>query len=315
MSRVRIFWLLAVIPAISLLAGCASKLDSPQPVPPSNLSAYITRTSAISPSVTLPATHIPIPTPTPFIYKIVRNDTLSGIARRFGISLEALLTANPGIAPEALTVGQTLTIPSASQGTDPTLLFTPAPLDLGPGFCRPSGAGTVCLIPVHNPYSQALENVKVRVTLFDENGQSLASQEAILPLNILPPDQVLPAVVFFSGLTVQASAQVQLITSIRLSPGDGRYLQTTIQNLLVSVDWNGLSANVQGQILLPETGKPAASIWLAAVAYDASGQIIGYRRWEWSGSLQPGASQAFALSVYSLGPPIQHVEVLVEARP
>jgi hypothetical protein len=225
------------------------------------------------------------------------------------------MVANPDIAPEALSIGQTITIPAASQETGSAFLFTPVPLDFGPGFCRPSGAGTACLIPVYNPYPEILDNIKAQVTVFDPNGQSLASQEAFLPLNILPPKQVLPVAVFFSDLTVQGFVQAQLLTSLRLVPGDSRYLQTTVQNLLVSIAWNELSANVAGQILLLETEKPASSLWLVAVAYDASEQIIGYRRWEWSGALQPGAAQDFALSVYSLGPPIQRVAVLVEARP
>ena len=147
------------------------------------------------------------------------------------------------------------------------------------------------------------------------DGQPLASQEAILPLNMLAPGQVLPASVFFPGQMALAPVRAQVITAMRLAPGDSRYLQTVIQNLLVSVAWNGLSANVQGQIVLPESEKPAARLWLAAVAYAANDQAVGYRRWEWSGSLKPGGSQGFALAVYSLGPAIQRVEVLVEARP
>ncbi|MCX6079281.1 MAG: LysM domain-containing protein [Chloroflexi bacterium] len=311
----RIFWLFALIPGFIIFAGCSSSLDSRQSVLPISLSPYFTRTPFITASLTLPVTQTAVPTLTPMIYTIARNDTLSGIASRYGVVLEALLAANPGIIPESLSVGQTLIIPSASQSAVTALSSTPVPLDLGPSICQPSGNGVICLIPVHNPYPQALENVKVQVTLYDESGQSLASQEAVLPLNLLPPDKVLPAVVFFSTSTAGVSAQAGLVTSMRLEPGDHRYLQTSIQNQLVSINWDGLSANVQGLVLLAETEKPATSIWLAAVAYDIQDQIVGYRRWEWSGALQPGGSQPFILPVYSLGTSIQRVEVFVEARP
>lgn len=316
MQWMRILCLLLVINVLYWLAGCASENSLPESPLQSNLIPYSTRARVIVPSVTPLVSQTPVPTPTQFIYKVARDDTMSAIARRFGVSLEALLAANPGIPPQALSIGQTLTIPAVSPGTAASAQFsTPVPLDLGPGFCQPSTGGTTCLIPVHNPYPQTLENIRLQVTLFDESGQPLANQEAILPLNILPPEQVLPAAVFFRGITAQASAQAQLITSMSLAVGDSRYLRTSIQNLLISVSWDGLSATAQGEIFLPETEKPASNIWLVAVAADASGEIIGYRRWEWSGLLQPGASQAFTLPVYSLGPQIQHVDVLVEARP
>jgi len=297
------------------LMGCASPTDAPQPASPSNLRAYDTRTPAVTPSPTLPATEIPSPSPTPVLYSILGGDTISAIAGRFGVSIETLLAANPGIAPEALSIGQTITIPSGAPGVVSGLLVTPAPPDMGPVFCQLSGGGTACLVPVHNPYPEALENIKIQVTLFDGNGQSIGSQDAILPCNRLLHGQALPAATFFSGIVAQTSAQAQLIDAVRLPSDDARYLSASIQNLAVSIDWNGQSAHAQGQVTLPDGSRPAAVLWVAAVAYDSAGNMIGYRRWEWSGTLQAGASQPFELSVYSLGPLISRVDLLVEARP
>ena len=276
---------------------------------------YNTRTPVVIASATLAPSQAPVPTPTPFLYKIVQNDTLSGIAKRFGVSLEALLDANPGMIPQALAVGQTITIPPVSQAAGPEYLSTPVPANIGLNYCQPTGGGSACFIAVQNPYPEALEDITLKVSLVDENGRSLAEQETSLPLNALPAGRTLPAEVFFSGVTGPTSATVQLVTSIRLAPEDKRYLNTEIQNLMVSIAWNGLSANLGGSVLLPTTEKPAASIWLAAVAYDANERIVGYSRLEWSDIIQPGTSRAFNLTVYSLGPEIQRVEVLVEARP
>jgi murein DD-endopeptidase MepM/ murein hydrolase activator NlpD len=44
-------------------------------------------------------------------YTVQPGDTLFEIARRFGVTLEALLAVNPGLAPDALAVGQQLVIP------------------------------------------------------------------------------------------------------------------------------------------------------------------------------------------------------------
>ncbi len=72
---------------------------------------------------------------------------------------------------------------------------------------------------------------------------------------------------------------------------------------------------MEGQAWLAAESKPASTIWLAGVAYDAEEKIVGVRRWEWSGSLAPGESLPFRFMVYSAGAPIARVEVQAEARP
>ena len=318
---------LAGLCAALFLAGCASlpaawnlPLSSiTQTGPAPELRPYATRTPEMTPATltatTPPDTATPAATATQQTYKVVRNDTLTGIARRFGVTLDGLLAANPGLSANSLQVGQSLKIPAASQGADVAALSTPAPLDIGSGFCQPSGGGMYCYVPVHNPYAEPLENISLQVSLLGADGQALADQTAILLLNILQPDQVLPAGVFFKDATGGVSARGLALSAIRLSPGDPRYLQTSTRNLLVSTAWDGLSATVEGKISLTATGKPATRLWLVAVAYDSNDEIVGARRWEWSGTLQPGDSQPFKLAVYSLGPAIRHVEVQVEARP
>ena len=44
-------------------------------------------------------------------YTVRPGDTLLAIARRYGAALPAVLTANPGLRPENLTVGETVTVP------------------------------------------------------------------------------------------------------------------------------------------------------------------------------------------------------------
>jgi LysM repeat protein len=305
-------------PPLALLFTLGCSPVSTLPVSPLNLDPYLTATHAVTPSSPALATDIPIPTPTPSTYTVAGGDTLSSIAERFGIRLDDLLAANPGIVPEALSVGETLKVPASSPGGAGISTSTPVPVEVGPIQCYPAGSGLHCLGPLHNPFPEALENLKLQITLLDSNGQSLASQEAFLPLNILPPGSTLPAYTYFPALAAPAAgyqAITQLVTSLRLTPGDARYLPVVVRNILVSVDWNGRSAQVQGQIFLPAESKPAGTLWLAAVAYDIDGRIVGFRRWEWKGSLQPGNVQPFIFFVYSLGPVIEKVDVTVEARP
>lgn len=314
--------LLAVLLAFCALTGCGPKPDSPLPPAPAlsgssplNPVPYFTQTVVFNPTPTLPATQTPTPTPTPVVYSVARGDTLSKIAQKFGISVDALLAANPGIQPAQLSVGQTITIPSASENPVSAPLSTPVPADLSPVSCFPAAGGLTCLAPVHNSNAEALENVNVEVTIFGADGRPIGQQAAILPLDILQPGQTLPAAVYFPGISSANYALSRLLASTLLAAEDKRYVETLLKDTLVSIDWNGNSAQVTGQVGLAEGEQPAKLIWVAAIAYDSRGQIVGFRRWDWKGSIQPGEFQPFALSVYSEGPAIDHVELQMEARP
>jgi hypothetical protein len=68
-------------------------------------------------------------------------------------------------------------------------------------------------------------------------------------------------------------------------------------------------------VRLPEVAQPAKLIWVAAVAYDKFGRVVGVRRWESDAGIIPGGSFEFAFEVSSLAEEIERVEFVVEARP
>lgn len=301
---------------VLLSTACtAQPLSTPGPV---TLIPYSTVTPS-TPSlgleglVTLPA---PIASPTPFTYTVQAGETMGGIALKFGVRLEDLQTANPGISPNSMSIGQVLRIPSdpANPSGEPTPF--PAPFQIAQIQCYPGAAQSMtCLVLAHNDTSDPYENITVQVTLVGADGRQIASSPALLPLNLLPPGSSLPLAVFFpSGIPPDARPRVQVLTAIRLLPGEVRYLPAALQNVTVQVEWNGRSARVAGQVSLPVGSKTAATVWVAAAAYDGQGRVVGYRRWE-GGALQPGSSLPFMLLVSSLGAPIAKVELALEARP
>ena len=90
--------------SVLLLVSCA-----PTPTP-----MEVTPTaSPIPPTATpIPPTLTPVPpTATPVIYVVEAGDTLSAIAKEFGVTVEALQEANAISDPRLLQVGQELTIP------------------------------------------------------------------------------------------------------------------------------------------------------------------------------------------------------------
>ena len=108
--------------------------------------------------------------------------------------------------------------------------------------------------------------------------------------------------------------RVQVLTAIRLLPGDTRYLPVSVENTLVSVEAGRLSAEVSGRIRLTGSGT-ANTVWVLASVFDSAGNVIGVRRWESAAALTASAPIAFDFPVSSVGPGIAQVEFLAEARP
>jgi len=133
--------------------------------------------------------------------------------------------------------------------------------------------------------------------------------EAVAPLDILAAGAQMPLVAYLKEMSDDwVSAKAQLFTAYWLPENDAHYMEVEA----LDFDWNPiddakLGAHVQGQIDLKGSVEPH-SVWVLGVAYDADGNVVGVRRWESEGEL------VFDFWVYSLGPQISDVRVLVEAR-
>lgn len=96
------------------------------------------------------------PTPTPScpggtLYTVVSGDTLSAIAARYGVSLRAIINANPGIDPDVISVGQQICIPVAPSSSCPNgTLYTIVAGDTLSELARRYGT-TVSAIEAANP--------------------------------------------------------------------------------------------------------------------------------------------------------------------
>jgi hypothetical protein len=305
--------LLSSLVFLSTLTACAAKADLV--TPPPSLIPYQTITPAETASILPVLTSIVLPTPTTFTYTVVAGDTLIGIAGRFGVTLEALIAANPGIQPSALLVGTSLVIPTGSGNpAEPTP--SPAPLRIQQARCWPqSDGGLWCFALVQNEYAQAVENLSAQFTLLDLNGQEIASETAFGMLNTLPSGLSMALAVHFPApMPVDPAVRVQVLTAIRLLPGDARYLPAATDNTLLRIDPSGRTAQVTGRVLLAAQGT-ASTTWVLAVAYDGIGNVVGLRRWESQSTLSADSPLSFDFTVYSLGPGIAKVDFLVEARP
>ena len=298
-----------------ILSACRPASQA-QPQGTSGLQPYWT----VSPTLLdtpLPAlTVASLPSPTPLVYTVVQGDTLSGIALRYHVSLEALIAANPGIQPSLLTIGTKLTIPiGPAPAGEPTPTAVPVGLEQARCWAGPQG-GQWCFALVHNDYAETLENLSAQFSLMSPGGQTIASQTVFAPLDILPAGQFIPLAAYFPPpIAEQVVPRLQILTSTRLLPGDQRYLPAVLENTLVSVDWSGRNAQLSGRIHLSAATGTAQTVWVLATAFDSAGEVVGVRRWEGASALSAGNDLGFNFQVSSVGPGISRVDFLVEARP
>jgi LysM repeat protein len=308
-----------VAAAALLIAACKPLASGTTPVA-ARLQPYSTTTpSATSDQLVgvLVTAETPLPTPTPSQYTIMAGDTLGQIAEQFRITLDALLAANPTVNPGALRVGDILKIPASPADFAGEASPTPVPFRVQEAACHPTANGAVwCFVLVHNDSSDVIENVTAQITLRDPSGSAIDSKAAALPLDILPPGTSLPlSVLFPPPLPPDLRPQVNILTAIRLLPGDTRYLPVRSRNTVTKVSWLGRSADVNGEAFLDEGSAPAREVWIVAVAYDRAGKVVGWRRWESSGALPVGSSIPFSLFLSSVAGGIEHVELVLQARP
>lgn len=305
----------ALLLCVFLISACAPQTPSPTPIPHDPLLPYATRTPSatpIKPEGLVVSLETPLPSPTPFVYQVQAGDTMSQIAERFGISLDVLRAANPNVSPNSMSIGMDLRIPS--DPANPTGASTPTlvPVSVEQIQCHPTAdSGLWCFVLVHNETPDPLENLSAQVTLVDVNGDEFLSAQALAPLNILPPGTILPLMVYFPP-TIPPAARplVQILSVIRLVPDDARYLSASAQNALVLVDNSGRNAQVSGTVRLVGDTQSPSLVWVAAVAYDEYGRVVGVRRWE-----SENGGTHFDFEVSSLAGRIERVEFVVEARP
>jgi FOG: LysM repeat len=313
----RTLFILQLSSFILLGPACAPQATQPRPRP-GDLIPYLTATQAPlpSPEGLIPLT-TPLPSPTPFTYTVQTGDSMGVIAEKFGVSLDDLQAANPEVSSNAMSVGQVLHIPSNPDNPSGEPTPTPAPFVIRQIECYPTtNHGMWCFVLAFNDSPDFMENLSAQVTLVDAENSVLASQTALLPLNILPPNTSLPLTVYFPpDIPMDAKPQVQVLTAIRLLPNDQRYIPATINNILVQVNAEGHNAQTSGLVLSLSQTSAAKQVWVAATAYDDVGRVVGVRRWESKTLLPVDGSLPFEFMVSSIGRKISRVEFAVEARP
>jgi len=306
-------WILGIL--ITLAACSPGSQSAPISTltiaPPLNPYQAITSTPII-PTATapLPTDQPLIPTPTPFSHSVQPGDTLYGIAIQYNISLDKLVSANPGVDTSLLSIGTELIIPFSEEDELSAPTPTPYPVPLSDPTCYSTNdAGIWCFIMVENNQDLVLENLSATFNLYDQNQELIQSVVAIPPLNTFYPDQSIPLTAFIKPAQIdQYKISGSLLTAL---PSEREEQLTEISTFSVNYSLENKVAQISGVVEVLADEVDSNEIWIAAVGFNA-GQPVGVRKWIRSDTVEAGESYPFDIQLYSLGPKIDQIILLSE---
>ena len=240
-----------------------------------------------------------------------------GIARQYGVTVEALQEANAITDPRLLQIGQELVIPREEEGlaNQPTPTPTPLPFQIANvGFYETPVGSLWCLGEVINNTGAGIEQVQVAVSLYDAEGEMVATGSTFTEFDIIPHEGKMPfALLFTEPLPGFSHHQVVALSGVTVAHWGRNYMDLTIES-----DHGEASGErvyvVTGQVR--NTGQyDAEQIRMVVTAYDAEGRVVGIRRGSpETQTLGVGESSPFRVSLSPLGGQVVTYTVQVQGR-
>jgi murein DD-endopeptidase MepM/ murein hydrolase activator NlpD len=256
------------------------------------------------------------PTPTPRTYTVRAGDTFGSIATKFGVTVDDLIRANPGVDPNALPIGTVLVIPVRPSGSEtPQPSPTPVGLDVGSPCCylQPDG-GKWCVVLVGNPGPDAAAGIYLRFSLYPAvTDEPSAVREEALPVTVLPAGRRAAAAAFFPPEESQDDIlRVELLGAVRAEENPGLLPLTLVKEESRSIP-EGMELTVAFRI---DTAEETAANRLDAVLalVDGSGRPVGFRILHETGDWPSGTVHELTLTAFVLGGKMEDYDFLLQAR-
>jgi len=298
---------------IVISTGCSGEVTSASNAtqtfsPP--LNPYEVNTITPGPTSTVtpkPTEHLLLPTPTPFKHIIQSGETLYGLALQYNVSLDRLVSANPGLDTSIISIGTEITIPLEDSDDFSISMPTPHPAKMGDPTCLSTGEdGLWCFVSLHNDLEITLENLAAGINLYDGDQDLVQSFTAIPPLDYLFPDQIIPLSVYIPP----PIPEDYLVNSVLLTalPSEIKKARTEIINQDINFINPNTIAEISGEIKIMDSLVDENQLWVAAIAYN-EGNVVGIRKWVSSGAISEDKEIIFELVLYSLGPDIDEVQL------
>jgi LysM repeat protein len=320
------FGLIVIALALTgMLAGCGQVITvtptpTPEPTPTVDVAGVA---STVEPTPT-PAPYTPAPTPTPTVtptpvfHTVAGGESLLSIATRYGVSVSALQDANGILDPRLLQVGQQLIIPSPEEGAANDAFATPTPTPLpmlveNLHFGETVMGGLWVLGEVYNSSEVPLEQVRVGVTLSDEEQNELAQAQTLVALDLVDVHERAPFAVLFDHAPERFDQyQVAVISAVPAYVGS-YYRDLAVEDLEI-VGERYASYTVSGVIrnIGPEE---AVSVQVVLTAYDPMDRVVAMRAVDPDHNVVArGGETTFTAILAPVGGPVTRVEAAAQGR-
>lgn len=258
----------------------------------------------------------PEPTATPIIYVIEEGDTLLAVALQHGISLEAILLANPELRPELLQIGQRVIIPSPSEDDLPAGLLpdpTPLPLTIAGTAWYTTPTGSLWFLgEVVNDTDWAVENVRLGVTVYGQEGTALAELDGWVAADVLATGESAPFGLLFEPLAgVMSTYETRLLSS---EPVTREGYWSPDLAIVESIGaFEGPVYRVRGTVR--NRGETeTVQVELVTTLYDTGGRITGFLQETLPDPLPPAGEASFDLWLVPAGPGTERYALIVSGR-
>jgi LysM repeat protein len=312
--------------ALLLAAGCGQIVTlEPTPTPEPTPTLSVAVAVATLPATSTPAPYTPAPTPTPTItptpvlHTIRSGESLLAVAGQYGVSVAALQDANAILDPRFLQVGQQLIIPRPEEvdeaaGGDQTPTPTPLPVEVQNVYFNETTIGGLHVLgEVFNPGGEALEQVRVGVSLLDEADQEIARTEGLVALDLVNPQQPAPFAIVF-GEQTGAFSRYRVFATHAVTAYVGSYYRDLEVVNVRSRGERYASYSVSGTIR--NTGpEDAVEIQAVLTAYDPLGRVVAMRKVTPEYNVIPrGGETNFTAVLAPVGGPVERVTVVAQGR-
>ena len=298
--------------SIWVLAACTHVTTATiTPSKSGQLTPFLTLTPSLTtiPQQAITLSEIATPTPAPLVYKVKKDELGSTIALRYGITLQELQSSNPGVDLNFLKENQELIIPPRQQTPVPDLSSpTPAFLSVNNVTCYPASEGAGwCIGTLRNDLPDAVMYITGEFVLKGANQTWQKSFTSLI--NMLPPGNQIPVFALFDA-PFPYPYQVTLLihTAIGQAPSNlGEKIEVLDQKIIINPD--GLVSKIEGNIKI--TNPKSKQLAIIAAGY-SDGKPAGIRRQELFTEESSEGILPFQIWLYSVGPPIDQVEIFVE---
>ena len=307
-----------------VIAGCGQVITvTPTPTPaPTATIAVAVLSSTAAPTAT-PAPYTPAPTltptltPTPDIHTVAAGESLLTIANSFDVSVAALQETNGILDPRTLQIGQQLIIPreeELEEAANATATPTPLAMEIqNLHFSETPIGGLWVLGEALNISGEPLEQVRIGVTLLDENGSPMLESGSLAALDLIDVDERTP----FALLFEEAPARFDQYRAYALSAVPAYvgsyYRDLTVDEVQVESE-RYASYAVTGKVF--NTGpEEAVEVRVVLTAYDPLDRVVAVRQVAPDHNVIPrGGNTDFSAILSPLGGPIVRVEAAAQGR-